>query len=84
MIVSFVLFEDRKEVVLEWDLYVCGGERNLGEDVVLRRWSGSYLLFLYFYDLKRIKDVLGDEFVVENKLSKVFEKIGGKVKDVVE
>lgn len=84
MIVSFVLFEDRKEVVLEWDLYVCGGERNLGEDVVLRRWSGSYLLFLYFYDLKRIKDVLGDEFVVENKLSKVFEEIGGKVKDVVE
>lgn len=84
MMVSFVLFEDRKEVVLEWDLYVCGGERNLGEDVVLRRWSGSYLLFLYFYDLKRIKDVLGDEFVVENKLSKVFEKIGGKVKDVVE
>lgn len=84
MMVSFVLFEDRKEVVLEWDLYVCSGERNLGEDVVLRRWSGSYLLFLYFYDLKRIKDVLGDEFVVENKLSKVFEKIGGKVKDVVE
>lgn len=84
MIVSFVLFEDRKEVVLEWDLYVCGGERNLGEDVVLRRWSGSYLLFLYFYDLKRIKDVLGDEFVVENKLSKVFEEIGGKVNDVVE
>lgn len=84
MMVSFVLFEDRKEVVLEWDLYVCGGERNLGEDVVLRRWSGSYLLFLYFYDLKRIKDVLSDEFVVENKLSKVFEKIGGKVKDVVE
>lgn len=84
MMVSFVLFEDRKEVVLEWDLYVCGGERNLGEDVVLRRWSGSYLLFLYFYDLKRIKDVLGDEFVVENKLSKVFEEIGGKVKDVVE
>lgn len=84
MIVSFVLFEDRKEVVLEWDLYVCSGERNLGEDVVLRRWSGSYLLFLYFYDLKRIKDVLGDEFVVENKLSKVFEEIGGKVKDVVE
>ena len=76
--VSSVPSEDRKEVGWERDLHARGGERNLGEDAISRRRSGSYPPSLHLRDSKKPKDVL------ENKPSKVLEKTGGKVKDVAE